>query len=600
MSNIEQNLAFILSSRYGEDVRQAIHDAIHDCYEDGKAGSVDLVAREQIANLVANAGSKNKDSEIVDARVDYRGYTHESLGDAFRNLDSESGRNISNIYDILGIRDILLTEFGYFTKEYLYTSNRSAGTSDYIPIEDYRYIIYTGYMTDSGLLATFYDQSKEHISEEKIVGASSGYIKDFLIKIPNDAKYVRISCYFTTLNYNVPIYDCKMYKGIKEEDEKFIQGGYIGSSGEIVSANDGYYTDFISLAPYKNANYIGYLDSNGYNVYFYDSEKNPISTLSRKGTGSTLNRSIDFSHYMVAKFVRFSAWGESFQRNLELIYKPEYNFNSRISRLEESNGKIIRKFENANLLIFGDSITESASITTNSSKETTAYSLIRGLDYWPNLLLDKIKFKEIRNYAKSGAAWTNFKGSVERQQLGDQITIALNDLKNPNGVFSSNDFIPDIIILALGTNNDPNPTDTVKSALEKTVYESDGHTVNIDATISSLSYDTFNESVRKSLLRLIQKFPMAQIYIVIPIPRTAYDLYNNQRDKDLKELASYHSCIIIDGFSNFGIRKDDNMYQGSGTTLRDGLHPNNDGYRLIARGILSALESHYVDLSIFK
>ena len=48
MSNIEQNLAFILSSRYGEDVRQAIHDAIHDCYEDGKAGAVDLTAREQI------------------------------------------------------------------------------------------------------------------------------------------------------------------------------------------------------------------------------------------------------------------------------------------------------------------------------------------------------------------------------------------------------------------------------------------------------------------------------------------------------------------------------------------------------------------------
>ena len=85
MSNIEQNLAFILSSRYGEDVRQAIHDAIHDCYEDGKAGAVDLTAREQIANLVANAPSgSEKDSELVDIRVGYKGTTYRSAGEAVR------------------------------------------------------------------------------------------------------------------------------------------------------------------------------------------------------------------------------------------------------------------------------------------------------------------------------------------------------------------------------------------------------------------------------------------------------------------------------------------------------------------------------------
>ena len=85
MSNIEENLAFILSSRYGEDVRQAIHDAIHDCYEDGRAGATDLVAREQIANLVANEGSTNKDSELVDTRVDFNGNTFSSAGDSIRN-----------------------------------------------------------------------------------------------------------------------------------------------------------------------------------------------------------------------------------------------------------------------------------------------------------------------------------------------------------------------------------------------------------------------------------------------------------------------------------------------------------------------------------
>lgn len=109
MSNIEENLAFILSSRYGEDVRQAIHDAIHDCYEDGKAGAVDLIAREQIAdtdeklsaqiaNLVANAPSgSEKDSELVDIRVGYKGTTYQSAGEAVRGQAGKLSEEIDEL-----------------------------------------------------------------------------------------------------------------------------------------------------------------------------------------------------------------------------------------------------------------------------------------------------------------------------------------------------------------------------------------------------------------------------------------------------------------------------------------------------------------------
>lgn len=54
MSTIEQNLHDILNARYGKDVRQSIHDGIQACYEDGKAGSVDLIARQRIDEALAN------------------------------------------------------------------------------------------------------------------------------------------------------------------------------------------------------------------------------------------------------------------------------------------------------------------------------------------------------------------------------------------------------------------------------------------------------------------------------------------------------------------------------------------------------------------
>ena len=48
---IQTYLEKIKNAIYGKDVRQAIHDAIHQCYEDGKAGELDLIAREQVAQL---------------------------------------------------------------------------------------------------------------------------------------------------------------------------------------------------------------------------------------------------------------------------------------------------------------------------------------------------------------------------------------------------------------------------------------------------------------------------------------------------------------------------------------------------------------------
>lgn len=53
MSDIATLLNAIKTAIYGRDVRQAIHDAIRKCYDDGRAGAIDLTARE-LAKLNAS------------------------------------------------------------------------------------------------------------------------------------------------------------------------------------------------------------------------------------------------------------------------------------------------------------------------------------------------------------------------------------------------------------------------------------------------------------------------------------------------------------------------------------------------------------------
>lgn len=54
MSNIQIFLEKILSERYGKDVRQAIHDGIKQCYEDGKANSGGSGATEENIQQIKN------------------------------------------------------------------------------------------------------------------------------------------------------------------------------------------------------------------------------------------------------------------------------------------------------------------------------------------------------------------------------------------------------------------------------------------------------------------------------------------------------------------------------------------------------------------
>ena len=71
MSNsITDFLAAILSAKYGEQVRGAIHDAIELCYQDGKAGVNDLEARHLIEQVIGVNEMQDAGIETLAARVE--------------------------------------------------------------------------------------------------------------------------------------------------------------------------------------------------------------------------------------------------------------------------------------------------------------------------------------------------------------------------------------------------------------------------------------------------------------------------------------------------------------------------------------------------
>lgn len=227
------------------------------------------------------------------------------------------------------------------------------------------------------------------------------------------------------------------------------------------------------------------------------------------------------------------------------------------------------------MLIFGDSITETATMNNDG----TGYNdvLIRknekGEDEvvtnWPTYISNYLGNVTIKNYAQGSARIADWETSEPRRMLKNQVNFAIKDSENDNA---------DIVFIALGTNDGgPKDGDTYESALSITDR-------------NSLDTSKIYQSLRYAMWSLRDKYPAAKCFVAIPAQRASREIHWGLYDAICK-MAKRYGFIIVDTHSESGIIRENEV---EGVFLRDGLHPNLAGKKLLASFFASKIIPHLV------
>lgn len=564
-------------------------------------------------------------NETKDLRVGVDGTTYDTAGQAMREQIGSLKEDLGN-YELkndLAVVNYEFEHFGYISSNgENISSTENAKYTNFIRVHAGDKFEVKAPIGDAGYSIACYDSNEKILIDSSVKGNYSG-----LFTVPEGVEFIRCSFYGlkntaycrSCPKYNFP--ELKAYVssnideinnfGIKLEGLKpqFTEKGYLMTTDGTVEKSDyGKCTDFIYI-PRDATNIKNHTVNGDYtvaSVCFYDSEKNYIASL------TTTERDVDIDitaeEYSSAEYVRLSYYNYKSDDSIGpngIIYNKE-SVEIRFSKVDERI-KNIEGFGSANLnvLIFGDSITDCASFTV-SNDVTTKYNFSGMNTYinangetikykmWPKIFESKMKCKDLRNYARSGASYKNDarESGEERRNLSYQIQLAINDVDNAGGAFNQSHFEPDIIIFALGT-NDGVPNDTPASAYSKIITTGTG--IDVSATLSNLDMSKFCESVIYAYMQIRKYFPYAMIFNVLPIQRMANDVPLGTAHDYLKEISQkIANAIIIDGAYESGIIKQNNLVSGLGETLKDGLHPNEKGQNMMARMIISKVKSHYV------
>jgi len=221
-------------------------------------------------------------------------------------------------------------------------------------------------------------------------------------------------------------------------------------------------------------------------------------------------------------------------------------------------------FKNKKMLIFGDSITETATVSEDGNTYTEGTRV-----NWPTFVKATLGIGEMWNYAKSGAHYKDDEGLSFYQKISNQISTAIDNHADA-----------DIIVLSAGTN------------------DANGNYGDYDAamsveSLSALVKTNLYEAIRWAMWTLKKTYPNALCFVTTPIQRADREPHNTISDA-IKSMGKRYNFIIMDAEIESGIIRENEIWGSEGVYLVDGLHPNESGAKKLSDLYCSIIVNHTI------
>ena len=303
-------------------------------------------------DAVLAAGTGDGETEILDARVDAEGTTHESLGAAIRETTSRLRNDLeSQLFPMIG----LIWHEGFVNPTGTITENSEYSYTDLIPCRSGKTIHFSAATAHTGVLGiAFFDS---------FINFISGIFKDVEdytdkeVTVPDGAVFCRLSSHTNRIkDVYIKSEDGVLPDWINEFIEKRVGKrltrmeemsgirwlpGYVNINGnEVVTDSSRFHTELIPCAPGLTVKYIGESDHKNVSVLsFYDQNGTFISGLQNTGAkgeeqtatspdGSWFVRLSSEINILTSSYVRFSEGTIAANIN---------NLSRRISKVEDGD-----------------------------------------------------------------------------------------------------------------------------------------------------------------------------------------------------------------------------------------------------------------------
>ncbi|OBS04806.1 hypothetical protein BAX55_15995 [Acinetobacter baumannii] len=232
-------------------------------------------------------------------------------------------------------------------------------------------------------------------------------------------------------------------------------------------------------------------------------------------------------------------------------------FGTELAGLGSGSRGIVSKAFNCRYLGFGDSISQTSRVDLGIFD-----SLDKPFPNFPTYLHDILEIAEFNNYAYSGASFYEY-GQDPWRKMSYQINQAI-----ANGVD------PNLIMVAMGTNDINGTLGDYETAMSKTTLEELDRTKTLEAA-------------RWAFWTIRKNFPNAVCFYANPLQRAEIESTAFSPLVDgLSKMALRYGFTLIDQHHECGIIRDFEI-GNQHLYLADGLHPNNAGRLLQAQYIAS-------------